>query len=321
VQEDPHQEFPGKNVLYERRSIEECARQFEVSDAEARLQRAKQILLEARGRRIRPHLDDKVLTAWNALMISALAKGGFVLNEPRYLEAARRAASFLRQRLMTEEGILLRRWRDGDAAVPGFLDDYAFFLRALVDLFEAGSDPAHLRLARKLAQDMQRLFEDRADGGFYSTVEGDDRVLLRLKDDYDGAEPSGNSVAVSALWKLAELTGEDGLRDAAMRTLRAFAQKLSGQAITVPQMVVALLEASEKPRQVVLAGGDPGALLEVLRARFAPFQTLVVAHSAEGLHPALAAMMETGRPTAYVCEDYACQLPVHTPEDLARLLD
>ena len=219
VREDPHNEFTGKNILYQRRSVPDAARQFSVTEDEVRrvLENSGRKLLERRATRIRPHLDDKVLTAWNGLMISAFAKGGFILNEARYLDAATRSADFI-LRDMWRDGVLLRRWRQGEAAIPGFLDDYAFFAQGLLDLYEASFDTKYLNAANDLTAKMRELFEDRQSGAFYSTAEGDSSLVMRIKEDYDGAEPSGNSVATLNLLQVGvyvrkrrvrEIGGED----------------------------------------------------------------------------------------------------------------
>ncbi len=214
VQDDPHSEFTGKNILYQAHTVEETARHFSKTPEEMghALAAAAEKLLAARRKRARPHLDDKVLTAWNGLMISAFAKGGAVLSEPRYSAAATRAAEFTLSRMYdAKSGVLLRRYRQGDAAIPGFLDDYALFTQALLDLYETEFDIRYLQTAVKLATKQSELFEDKEHGGFFSTAAGDASLLMRMKDDYDGAEPSGNSVAALNLLRLAQMTDRPGL--------------------------------------------------------------------------------------------------------------
>src|SRR5262249_8162738 len=169
--------------------------------------------------RPRPHRDDKALTAWNGMMIGALARAGVVLGEPRYVEAAARAAAFIRDR-MWDGTTLLRRFRDGDAAIPGYLDDHASFAAGLVDLFEATWDLGWLRLAEAVTARMVALFHDAQGGGFFATTGADPSVLLRMKEDWDGAEPAGSSVAAGLLLHLAEL-GQEDLRALADGTLAA----------------------------------------------------------------------------------------------------
>ena len=190
VSHDPHEEFTGRNILFESRTIEQVAHKFgaPAEDARAALDRAVPILLTARSKRMRPHLDDKVLTAWNGLMISAFARAGAALDEPRYAEAARRAAAFLSGSLYNASTrTLQRRYRAGEAAIDGFLDDYAFFAQALLDLYETQFDLAHLRLALDLIDETAKRFGDTAAAGFFSSAEGDPSAILRMKDDYDGS--------------------------------------------------------------------------------------------------------------------------------------
>jgi peroxiredoxin len=197
--------------------------------------------IEARAQRPRPHRDDKILTAWNGLMISAFAVAAGVLNEPRYLAAARAAASFVLSHLCdTQSGRLWRRFRQEEAAVAGFLDDYAFFTQGLLDLCEATLDPAHLASAQRLTDTQRELFEDRERGGFYSTSGEDNSLVLRLKDGHDGAEPSGNSVAALNLLRLAQITGRGDLRESMQRIFAAFGAELSASPAALPAMLVAL---------------------------------------------------------------------------------
>jgi len=329
VHHDPHGEFTGKNILYVQHTLEETAAHFRLSEdvAEAQFDRAAAILLDARSKRIRPHLDDKVLTAWNALMISAFAKAAQVLAEPRFLTAAQRATASLLTRMYDAQSRLLRRrYRDGDSAISGFLDDHAFLTVALLDLYEADFHPQHLEVAITLADQMRRLFEDPTDGGFFTTEAGDPNLVLRMKDDYDGAEPSGNSMALLALLRLAHITDRPEYVHAAERTLKALSPKIVNQPYAVPQMVVALDYALAPKREIVIAG-SPDAFLRELRQRFQPYTVTLVADSSETrsrlsqLAPAAAAMHESnGEPAAYVCQNYACQLPTTDVSKFAELL-
>ena len=333
VANDPHQEFSGRNILYQAATVEETAQQFErpMEEVRAGIERAAAILLETRGKRPRPHLDDKILTAWNGLMISAFALAGAVLDEPRYAEAARRAAEFVLARMYdAESGVLLRRYRQGDAAIPGFLDDYALFTQALLDLYERQFDRRHLEMALRLTETQRRRFEDPGHGGFFASTEGDASLVLRMKEDYDGAEPSGNSVAAMNLLRLAYLAGRADLAEAAERTIAAFMPRLTTVPVALPQMLCAGERLLAGPRQVVIAGeGDDAgarALLREVHARFLPNAAVLLVDSAESRAffrsaPAVAAMRPVGgRAAAYVCRDFTCQLPVADPAALAKLL-
>ena len=334
VSNDPHGEFTGRNILYQANEIEDTALHFDrsVDEIRAALGRAEETLLAAREKRPRPHLDAKVLTSWNGLMISAFAKGGAVLDDPRYADAARRAAEFLIDRMyQPESGILLRRYREGDAAIPGFLDDYALFAQALLDLYETQFDRRHLDLALRLTEKQRELFEDTAQGAFFSSQDGDSELVLRVKEDYDGAEPSGNSVALGNLLRLAQSTDREDLRASAERLLAAFAARLTAAPVALPQMLAACEFRLGQPRQIILVGdrdaADTKALLRALHARFVPHRIVLLVDSPEARAalsaaiPAIAAMDKVdGHASAYVCRDYTCQLPVNTAERLDELI-
>jgi hypothetical protein len=311
VSDDPHGEFTGKNILYLRRPLDDAT--------EAELKPAKEALLAIRARRVRPHLDDKILTAWNGLMISAFAKGAQVLDDQRYLGAAERATNFILTRMYdATSGVLLRRYRDGDAAIAGFLDDYAFFIGALLDLYETGFDARHIETAMRLTSKMLELFEDTADGAFFSTAAGDRNLVLRMKDDYDGAEPSGNAVAVLDLLRLAHFTDRAEYREAAERTLRALGSKIAQQTVAVPQMLVGLDYYLAPRREVVLAG-EAKDFLKHVRSRFLP-HTITLRAGAPFFPGASSMHALDGQPTAYVCSNYACQLPTSQLAKLDELL-
>ena len=310
VDNDPHGEFTGRNILHR--------------VSEATFTPAQQAcLLEARNRRVRPHLDDKILTAWNGLMISAFALGGQVLGDRAYVTAAAGAAEFVLGNMRTPAGGLLRRWRDGQAAIEGFLDDYAFFATALVDLYETTFDPSYLTTAIELAERMIVLFEDRAQGGFYSTAEGDASLVMRLKDEYDGAEPSGNSAAAMLLFRLYAMTDREQFREAGARTLVAFGPRLRTAPHATPRMICAAMNAMGASSQIVLAGDPLSANFQVLaavaRARFRLNRVLLHADGArlpktKGMGPV------DGQAAAYVCQNFTCQLPVTSVSGLADLL-
>jgi uncharacterized protein YyaL (SSP411 family) len=323
VHEDPHGEFQGRNILYERFTVEETARHFDVPVDEMKrtLRDAAAKLMAQRGKRVRPHLDDKVLTGWNGLMISAFAKAAQVLREPKYLQAAQRAAKFILDNLC-REGRLIRRWRAGEAAIDAFLDDYAFFAQALLDLYEADFDESHVQTAAALTHRMRELFEDQSAGGFFSTSESDASLVMRIKEDQDGAEPSGNSVAILNLIRLSRMTGGDDYRTAAERALNAFSRRMNNAPSGLPQMLVAMMYYTTPPRQVVLAGERDALqpMLDVLHRRFLPFHTILWAGSRE-LNPELRNMTASGgQATAFVCENFTCQLPATDAPQFAELL-
>jgi uncharacterized protein len=323
VHEDPHGEFTGKNILFQRRSLEETATKFDTTVEEVRrvLSEAAQKLMAERDKRVRPHLDDKILTAWNGLMISAFAKGGRALGQARYLQAARRAADFILREL-NREGLLLRRYRQGESAIDGFLDDYAFFAQSLLDLYEADLDDNRLHNADMLTRNMIDRFEDREGGGFYSTAEGDESLVMRIKEDYDGAEPSGNSIAISNLLRLAHMQGKHPYRETAEKALHAFGSRMRSGPTAVPQMLAALMQSLAVPKQIVLAGdrGELEPYLNEIGRRFLPHHAILWAGSS-GLDFATSNMKPVdGKCAAYVCENFACKLPVSEVAQFTELL-
>jgi len=207
---DPHDEFQGKNILYLAHSLEDVASQFniDVPQAQEILNKAKSKLFDFRKGRSRPHLDDKILTDWNGLMLGVLSFAGVVLGEERYITAAKRAADFMLLHLK-RQGRLLHCWRQGQADILATLEDYAFFINGLIDLYEASFDEQYLNEAKGLTEDMINLFEDRAQGGFYLTANDAPELIIRPKEIYDGAIPSGNSVAAYVLVRIQLLTLED----------------------------------------------------------------------------------------------------------------
>ena len=328
--QDPHKEFPGQNVLYAARSLEETAAKFGRPGDVTRdlLAKCRGKLFAARSSRPRPHRDDKTIVAWNGLMISAFARAGPTLKEPKYTQAGVRAATFVREKLYDPKTRTLHRiWRDGPGGVDGFLDDYTFFTQATLDLYESTLDVQWLKLAIDLQARQDERFEDRDAGGYFSTSGVDKSVLLRVKDDQDGAEPAGNSVAASNLLRLAQLTGDEANAAKARRVFKAYAGRLHEYPTAFPQMLAAVDFSLSKPRQVIIAGkpgaDDVRAMLEEVFSHYQPNRVILGADGGEG-QAFLGTRIEVlkdikpiaGRAMAYVCENYACQQPTN---DLAVL--
>ncbi len=328
---DPHGELTGKNTLIRRMSGADAAKFFQKTEAEIEslLATSRARLLEIRARRPRPHLDDKIITAWNGLMISAFARAGQVLDDATYVEAAQKSARFIQQELW-KDGTLFRSYRQGASAVKGFCDDYAFLVAGLLDLYEADFDTAWLRWAVELQARQDALFAD-PQGGYFSVAEGDSSILLRMKEDYDGAEPSPNSISALNLLRLSQITDRREFREHATKTIAAFSQQLVKSPTSMPQMLCALDASLKKQQQVVIAGerkaDETRALLREVRGHFNPNRIVLLADGGPGqkwLGERLDFLRTVGpiegHSAAFVCEDFVCQLPVTSPEKLRDLL-
>jgi len=311
---DPHDEFAGKNILVERHGANQTAKLagLPLEDVERSLAASREKLLARRNLRPRPHLDDKVLTAWNGLMISAFARAGVAFGELRYLEAAEAAATFIRENLSTPNG-LLRTWRGEAGTIAGFAEDYAFLIQGLLDLYEATFHEAWFAWAVELQDRQDALFWDEDGGNYFSSTAQDPLVPLRLKDDYDGAEPSANSVSALNLLRLARMRHEDTQEERASRIIAAAKIPLERVPTAIPQMLVALDLALAPSAQAVVAGNpgdaDVQAWLSRLHHDFFPRRVLRCAApgntdgALDGMKPV------DGKAALYLCENFACQAP------------
>jgi len=330
---DPQGEFTGKNLLYTAQSIEEISiRSGKSADhVIAALGRTRERLMAARSTRPRPHLDDKILTAWNGLMIAAFARAARVLTDrPQasvYLQAAARAASFIKHTLWSDAG-LLRRYRDGDAAIPAYAEDYAYLIWGLLELFQSSGEAAWLEWALALQSEQDKKFWDHGEGGWFSTTGDDPTVLLRLKEDYDGAEPAASSVSALNALTIAHLTGDDRMAQRAKRTLARYGPRIGAAARSIPMMLSALSGWHAGYAQIVIVGeGDAARTLSTEVARhYLPF-ALVIPIFGNGqrndlsrLLPFTETMTGRGGAAAYVCRDFTCRQPVATAEQLAHEL-
>ncbi|HXS81341.1 MAG TPA: thioredoxin domain-containing protein, partial [Methylomirabilota bacterium] len=301
------------------------------SAATAALADARAKLLAVRGRRVRPHRDDKVITAWNGLMIAALAHGARALDEPELAGRAAKAAEFVWTRLRNADGGLLRRYRDGEAAVAGQLDDHAYFARACLELHAATHEPRWLERAAAVTDAMLARFWDDGDGAFFESPSDANGIAIRMKDGHDGAELAGNSVASEVLLRLATLLERADWRVWAERSLTFHSRQLKGAPQAMPWMLSAMERGASPPRHTVIVGprdrDDTRALIREYESRLRPDDDLVVVSddTRDALArwvPFAAKMPERdGRATAYVCRDYACRLPVHEPAEMAALLE
>jgi hypothetical protein len=296
-------------------------------EVEAAIARARVKLFERRALRPRPHLDDKVLTAWNGLMIAAFARASRVI-DIAYRTPARRAALFIWKHLWNPETqTLLRRYRRGDAAVEGYAEDYAYLIFGLLELFQADGDPRWLEWALTLQRRQDELFADPVEGGWFSTTGQDHTVLLRLKEDYDGAEPSATSVSVMNLLTLSHLADDQAFEQSVERAIGMFASRIEQGARTVPMMMAALSTYHAGVSQIVIAGDRDGQFAGVLRRRYLPFAIAIpllveYAEAIGKLLPWAAAMAErTDHPTAYVCRNFACLAPATSAPELEAQLE
>jgi uncharacterized protein YyaL (SSP411 family) len=323
---DPQGEFVGKNLLYVARSIDAVAAGTGKTpgDVEGALVRASATMFRARLERPRPHLDDKVLTAWNGLMIAAFARAARVIGAPQFLQAAQRAASFVADRLWDERArTLLRRFRDGRAEIDAYAEDYAFLVFGLLELFQADSDPRWLAWAIELQRRQDDLFWDEQGGGWFSTTGRDPSVLLRMKEDHDGAEPSASSMSVMNLIVLSHLVEDPRWPERIERTLRLFGERLEVASRAVPMMAAALSTYTAGMQQVVLVDGQGvEKLAAAIAQRYLPFA--VVLRLTADRQDRLAELMPFvrtmttvgGAAAAYVCRAFTCRQPVTNVADL-----
>lgn len=326
---DPHSVFLNKNILYQTHSLSDTSNKFNITadKADKILSESQKTLFEKREKRPRPHLDDKILTSWNGLMISAFAKAYNVLGDEKYIEPAKKSADFIIKNLLKNK-ILLHRYRDGEARYEGTLEDYAFFIQALVDLYEACFDEKYLKKSVELTNLMIEYFYDDKNGGFFDTSEKDKSILLRTKEDYDSAEPTGNSIAIMDLLRLSQLTENKDYYDKALESLQLFSGKMSEQPYAAPQMLCALDFSLTKPKQVIIAGNKNDKLAkEMFREvhnNYIPNKILIFAETGKEskLIPFLSSIVKASdKTTAYVCENYVCKLPTSNISDFKKLLE
>ena len=330
--QDPHDPGLRRNILHGGAEVPALAAELRLTEdrVERRLADVRRRLFEVRAGRPRPLRDTKVLADWNGLMIAALAKAAAVTGETRYLAAAKRAADFVRREMRGQDGRLLHVWAEGQAKIPAFLDDCAFLIWGLIELYEADFDTANLAEALDLAGEALNLFRDPGDGSFFSTAAGSE-LPVRHKDIYDGAAPSGNSVMLLNLLRLSRLAGRTDLETAADALARALGGTVSRHPRAHAFFLCGVDFALGPTSEVVIAGRreapDTAALLRVLRSRFLPSMVTIL-RPTEGESPAItkiapftAAMREVGgRAAAYVCSRGACGRPVASVGDLERLL-
>ena len=315
-------------------SLEEAARHFNdsISKIEETIARAKTKLCAVRAKRPRPHLDDKILVDWNGLMISSLAFASRVLNDEHYAQAATKATNFILKKLKNNKGRLLHRYREGEAAILGTLDDYAFFIHGLLDLYEATFAVEYLQEAKRLTDEMIHLFWDEQGEGFFFTAEDSEELLFKQKEIYDGAIPSGNSLALLDLERLAHITLEENLTTKVEILLKTFASEVANRPSAYTQFLIGLDFVLGPSAEIVLAEGkEPETLNKLIQdiyQRFLP-NKVVIRRPLGGKELNLLVSVvpfikeqepQAGKTTAYVCQNHICQRPVTSLEQFTPLL-
>ena len=330
---DPMNVFSGKNILYIAHSIEETAEHLgkPVDLIESSLDNAVKKLFDEREKRQRPHLDDKFITAWNGLMVSAFARAYQILRDPKYLEIATQATEFIVKHLSDSKNRkLFRRYRDGDARFDGGLQDYSFFVSGLLDLYETSFDFRWMELAIELTSKQVELFWDEKYGGFFDTSGTDASLLFRTKEDYDGAEPTGNSVAILNLLRLSQMTDNKDWRTKAETCIKSFSVRLQQMPDALAQMLTGITWLLSSPKEIIIAGNpaanDTKILTAMVYENFMPNKIVMLVQDdgkkdlASYLPFTRHMKMIDGKPTLYVCENYACRLPTNDPETAKQLL-
>jgi uncharacterized protein len=320
----------GANILYTGKSLVDIASEMNLPTEELKkkIDSARLRLFEARERRIHPHKDDKILTDWNGLMIAALARGAQVLGKKAYSDAAGAALEFILKKMRKQEGRLLHRYRGGEASIPAHLDDYAFLVWGLMETYEATFDARFLKTALELNKDMILHFWDERGGGLYFTSDDAENLIVRKKEVYDGALPSGNAVAMLNLLRLGRFTGDADLEDRASKLQRAFSEQVRQFPSGYTQFLSAVDFSLGSSHEVVIAGSEGAkGMLDALRSRYLPNQVLLFRPAGEesAAIDAVAGFAKNygpvdGKATAYVCSGHTCKDPTTEVNDLLALL-
>jgi len=322
------------NILHLRKSLTEIASELKMSDQDLqkRLETARQKLFTYREKRIHPHRDDKILTDWNGLMIAAFAKGARVFDEPRYAEAAKATVDFILKNMRKSDGRLLHRYRDEQASLPAQVDDYAFLIWGMLELYETIFEVRYLQIALDLNRDLIEHFWDDNNGGFYFVADDGENLLVRQKEIYDGAIPSGNSVAMLNLLRLGRITANYDFEEKAARIGRAFSRNVKQSPSAYTQLMVAVDFGVGPSYEVVIAGNsqaeDTKEMLKAIRTQFIPNKVMILRpteqespdsdHLAEFTKHHLSI---EGKATAYVCLNYNCRLPTTDVNKMLELLN
>jgi uncharacterized protein YyaL (SSP411 family) len=324
------QEIPAGHFLAHLPPSEDI-QQDETGDLSV-MESIREKLFAIREKRVHPHKDDKILTDWNGLMIAALARGAQVFDEPAYAKAALRAMDFIIQSMQTREGRLLHRYRDGHAAIEANIDDYSFIIWALLELYEATFQTQHLSKALEYQSRLFDCFRDDKDGGFFFTPDDAEELLTRPKELYDGAIPSGNSIAYINAIRLSRITGKPDIGERAHEIYRAFRTQADAMPTAFTQFLCGLDFAIGPSSEVIIAGNmnqtDTRAMLAALRRSFVPNKVVIfrpankTVPDIETIAPFVQSHLPiNGQATAYVCTNFTCALPTNDPQKMLELLN
>ncbi len=324
--------FEEKNILHVDKPLDAFAKLegIQTEELQELLRTAREKLFAERQKRIHPHKDDKILTSWNGLMIAALARGAQALHAPEYAQAAVRATDFILNALHRKDGTLLRRYRSGEAAIPGYLDDYAYFVWGLIDLYEATFETKYLKTALELNKQMIENFWDEKGGGLFFGGKRNEQLIAQTKEIYDGATPSGNSVALFNMLRLGRVAGNPGLGKMADQIMKAFGETINQYPSGYTQFMCALDFALGPTKEIVIAGEpdqkDTQQILQEIGKRFLPRKVLLLNSLKDKSLGEIAGFVKEQKPienkaTVYICENYACKAPANEINKIIQLLD
>ncbi|CAO3661957.1 unnamed protein product [Umbelopsis ramanniana] len=330
--QDPHGELTGKNVLIERSTASATAKKFNITEDQVNdiLERCKDKLWTLRlEKRPKPHRDDKILTSWNGLMISGLAQAAQALQDPKIGQLAEKAALFIKNNMyQADSSTLIRSYREGPSSIEGFLEDYAFLIQGLIDLYESSPDEQWIEWADQLQKKQDEVFFDTKNGGYFSVAETDKTILLRMKDESDGAEPSGNAVALKNLLRLGQALEDHSMIDRAEHTVTSFHSMLTQYPFAMPALVSSYMMYDKGVKQVITSGSlnDPTVqeFHRLVNETFLPNKLLV--HAQKGgfiasKNPTVSTLTEQEeKPLVHICENFTCGMPMETVEELEKSL-
>jgi len=332
--EEATRKSTGKNILHRDKSLSQLAVDFDMTydELKMRIEQIRQRLFEYRETRVHPGKDDKILTDWNGLMIAALAKGARILNEKKYSDAAIKATEFILENLQPSEGRLFHRYREGEAGIDGYLDDYAFFIWGLIELYEATFNPKYIKLALNLNQKQIDNFWDDNIGAFYFTSDQNEELLVRQKEFYDGAIPSGNSVSMLNLLRLSFFTGDHELEKKAEYIGMVFAELIRKNPVAFTHLMSALDFAIGPSYTLVIVGNnemkETEKILKEINRHFLPNKTFIFRPTNES-NPKIDEISDyiryfdkiNEKPTGYVCVNKTCKTPTNYIEELLNFMD